>query len=148
MKDLKKRAEEKERAREALDQMVYGGDATAFPLRDTTIGHVEGPEGTWNTSGVEVPRQTGAVRDVRPETGDVVSVENLKEIGVPVRDASDYTTERPAPFMPAPARVETEDRTLEIPAAREAVAEAQEEADPTDASPKAAKGTSRKTPKK
>lgn len=119
-KGSKEYREAKEKGREALDRLVYEGDRSAFPLRDSTVGHVEGPPGTWNTSGVEVPMNAASVRDVRPETGDTVSLEGLKELGVPIRDESDFTKERPAPAA-EPARVETQDRTMQIPAAREAV---------------------------
>lgn len=115
-KGSKEFQESKQKAREELD----AADAGAPRLRDSTVGHQEGPPGTWNTSGVEVPMNAASVRDVRPETGDVVSLEGLKELGVPVRDESDYR----AGQEPAPAPVaapETEDRTMQISAAREAV---------------------------
>lgn len=117
-KGSKEFAESKKAAREALDAATYGKEG--YALRDSTVGHVEGPPGTWNTSGVEVPANAAAVRDVRPETGDTVSLEGLKELGVPVRDESDYTN-KPMEASAVVTAPETQDRTLEIKAAREAV---------------------------
>lgn len=79
--------EAKAKARAALEARLSGQPEAA--VVDTTVGHVEGPEGTWNTSGVELPVVLGAVRDVRPETRDAVSLEGLKELGVPVRTEAD-----------------------------------------------------------
>lgn len=116
-KGSKEYFESKQKAREELDLKTFNEEA--YMLRDSTVGHIDGPAGTWNTSGVEVPMDATRVRDVRPETRDAVSLEGLKELGVPVRDESDYSNKPvDAPVVTAP---ETQDRTLEIKAAREAV---------------------------
>jgi hypothetical protein len=85
-KNLKERSESKAAGREALDAGQLERKAAVV---DTTVGHVEGPAGTWNTSGVELPTDLSAVRDVRVETRDAVSLDDLKTIGVPVRAAED-----------------------------------------------------------
>lgn len=88
VKGSKEWAEAKAKAREELERRLLAGEPHAAVV-DTTVGHVEGPAGTWNTSGVELPIDPTRVRDVRPETRDAVSLEGLKEVGVPVRTEAD-----------------------------------------------------------
>jgi hypothetical protein len=78
----------KEEGRKALELRV-AAERSGVAIVDTTVGHIEGRDGTWNTSGVELPLDLSAVRDVRPETRDAVSLEGLKAIGVPVRTEAD-----------------------------------------------------------
>lgn len=112
--------EAKKKGREAID----AGEQSAPVILDGTVGHEEGPVGTWNTSGVELPVNTGAVRDVRPETSDAVSLEGLRELGVPVRSEADFV-EGPTP---AEKTVVAETRDAKVREANSKEAKAPKEA--------------------
>lgn len=53
--------------KETLEETVAKLDELSakaeIPVRDDTEGHVEGPEGTWNTSGIEVAKPVALHRD-------------------------------------------------------------------------------------